>query len=314
MLTHFWDQISATAFKFDAVEAKIIPKSTFVTSGSNFEAEVFLAAFSTSVKPEIIYGTKVDSATGNVEGGVTLDTSNIVNGKGLISVPASGAGERTFAGVIKVVNPATQEVTPYAFSTAYNVAPPSATVSPTMMNVVYAGLDNPIEVSVPGAAPNNLIVSGPGLSGSNGKYNVKPNSSSREMTITVAAKQPDGKVAPMGSFKFRIKRVPTPVVTWAGVREGRISLAAASNSPIIPIVDGFDFPVYPSIISFDFTINVKGNLTTTPCRGNKIPANIASQLRSLPANTKMYIENVRANVPGDAQPRTLPAASFTLQK
>lgn len=314
MLTHFWDQISATAFKFDAVEAKIIPKSTFVTSGSNFEAEVFLAAYSTSVKPEIVYGTKVDSIKGEVENGVSLDTASYKDGKGIISLPVTGAGERVFAGVIKVNNPVTGEITPYPFATAYNVAPPSATVSPTMMNVVYAGLDNPIEVSVPGVAPNNVIVSGPGLTGSNGKYNVKPNSSSREMTITVSAKQPDGKVMSMGAFKFRIKRVPTPVVTWAGVREGRISVAAASNSPIIPVVDGFDFPVYPSIISFDFTINVKGNLTTKSCKGNRIPSDLSAQLRSLPVGTKMYIENVRANVPGDAQPRTLPAASFTLQK
>ncbi len=314
MLTHLWDQISATAFKFDAVEAKIIPKSTFVTSGSNFEAEVFLAAFSTSVKPEIIYGTKVDSAKGDVENGVKLDSTSYKDGKGLISIPATGSGERTFAGVIKLNNPATGEETAYPFATSYSVAPPSATVSPTMMNVFYAGLDNPISVSVPGVSPNNIIVAGPGLTGSNGTYNVKPNSSSREMTINVSAKQPDGRVMSMGAFKFRIKRVPTPVVTWAGVREGRISVAAASNSPIIPIVDGFDFPVYPTIISFDFTINVKGNLTTNNVKGNRIPANLAAQIKSLPVGTKMYIENVRANVPGDAQPRSLPAASFTLQR
>lgn len=314
MLTYLWDQISATAFKFDAVEAKVIPKSTFVTSGSNFEAEVFLAAYSTSVKPDIFYGTKVDSIKGDVENAVKLDSTSYKDGKGLISVPASGSGERTFAGVIKLENPATGEETSYPFATSYSVAPPSATVSPTMMNVFYAGLDNPISVSVPGVSPNNIIVAGPGLTGSNGTYNVKPNSSSREMTINVSAKQPDGGVMPMGAFKFRIKRVPTPVVTWAGVREGRISVAAASNSPIIPIVDGFDFPVYPTIISFDFTINVKGNLTTNNVKGNRIPASLAAQIKSLPVGTKMYIENVRANVPGDAQPRSLPAASFTLQR
>ena len=42
------------------------------------------------------------------------------------------------------------EVLRREFSQKYTVVEPTATVSATMMNVLYAGYDNPISISVPG--------------------------------------------------------------------------------------------------------------------------------------------------------------------
>ncbi|MBW7936138.1 MAG: gliding motility protein GldM [Flavobacteriales bacterium] len=301
MLTHFWDQISATAFKFDAVEAKVIPKSSFVISGSNFEAEVFLAAFSTSFKPTIIYGTRVDSTTMNVADAVQLDSTLIIDGKGHISVPASGAGERTFAGIIKMIDPKTQKETSYPYSTIYNVSPPSATVSPTKMNVFYRGLDNPISVGVPGVAPNNIVVNAAGgsISGSNGTYIVKPGTGN-EMTINVSAKMADGKSASMGSFKFRVKRVPTPTVVWANqMNGGKVSGAAGAASPLIPRMDDFDFDVYATIRSFDIAFNVNGSYYSKSYQGNTIPGETSDKIRKLPKGSKIFFDNIKMTVPGN---------------
>jgi gliding motility-associated protein GldM len=182
VLKFIWDQISADAVKFDAVRAQVVPKSTFVVSGSNFEADVFLAAYNTAMKPEIITGGSVDTTTGNVPGGTVLDTSKIVNGVGRIQIAASGAGERTFAGVINLIEKATGKKIPYPFQTKYTVSPPMASVAATKMNVFYKGLDNPVSVSVPGYPPSQLIVSGSGpisVSGANGNYIVKANNSPR---------------------------------------------------------------------------------------------------------------------------------------
>src|SRR5690606_22710382 len=54
----------------------------------------------------------------------------------------------------------------------YQVARPSAVVSPDAMNVLYIGVDNPISVSAPGIPKESLSVSGEGVtvSGSAGKY------------------------------------------------------------------------------------------------------------------------------------------------
>lgn len=314
ILTYLWDQISATAFKFDAVTAAIIPKSSFVTSGSMFEADVFLAAYSTAVKPIIIYGTAVDSVTGNVAGGVELPKEKIVDGKGRLEIPASGAGERTVAGVIKIVNPVDQKETPYSFSTIYNVAPPSATVSATKMNVMYRGLDNPIEVSVPGVAPNNISVncSGGSLSGGNGKYIVKPGTG-KELTISVGAKTVDGKSTSMGAYKFRVKDVPDPQITWAGATSGeRVSSSAAGGNPLIPKMKDFDFEVYSTISSYDIAFSLNGSyFSKTGQSGNTIGSDISSKIRTLPKGTKVYFDNVKVVKPGGS--RSNLSAVFIIQ-
>ena len=36
------------------------------------------------------------------------------------------------------------------FESSYTVIEPTATIAPTMMNVLYAGIDNPIQIAVPG--------------------------------------------------------------------------------------------------------------------------------------------------------------------
>lgn len=293
VLTFLWDQISATAFKFDAVEAKIIPKSTFVISGGSFEAEVFLAAYSTSSKPTVIIGTGVDSVTKQVVGGVELTADKIVDGKGLISVPASGSGERTVAGIIQLPDP-TGQVQSYTFTTSFNVSPPSATVAPTKMNVFYRGLDNPLSVSVPGVAPNNITVScsNGSISGSGGQYIVKPGGGN-ECVVNVSAKMPDGSTSNMGQHKFRVKRVPTPQLEWAGVKSGgQVEKNQASLSPVIPRMEDFDFDVYATIASLVIGFNGPGGYKEY----NSVNEASAA-IKKLGKGTKVYID-AKVTVPG----------------
>jgi len=313
ILTYLWDQISATSFKFDAVMAALIPKSNFVTSGSMFECEAFLAAYSTAVKPKITYGASADSTTGAVAGGTDLPDDKIINGKGYIQVPASGAGERTFGVSIKIVNPVTGAETPYTANIKYNVAPPSATVSATKMNVMYKGLDNPIEVSVPGVAPNQISVncSGGAMSGGNGKYSVKPGSG-KEVVISVAAKNTDGKSTSMGSYKFRVKPVPTPKITWVNQTDrGFVSGNAGAGSPLIPRMEDFDFDVYSTITSFEVGFKLGGDYYVKQCSGNSIPGDVAAKIRGLGKGTTVSFSSVKMTVPGGD--RRSASASFKIQ-
>lgn len=316
ILTYLYDQISATAFKFDAVLAAIIPKSNFVTSGSNFEAEVFLAAFSSAIRPKITYGTKVDSATNNVVGGLVLDsTKYTADGRGHISIPASGQGEKTCEGIITMTDPMGKESN-YIFRTKYNVSPPSANVSADKMNVVYRGLDNPITVSVPGFANNEVFpsCSGGNMSGSNGKYTIKPGTGN-ELTISVSAKGFDGKSTSMGSYKFRIKAVPTPDIVWGTIKSGgKVNAGTASAQPLIPkMPDGFDFEVYATILSYSGGFSSPSGYFPIPqTQGNKLSAAVASKVKTLPKGTKIFFDNIVVSLPGGAV-KTIPSAVFTTQ-
>src|SRR5690606_37362328 len=81
----------------------------------------------------------------------------------------------------------------------YQVARPSAVVSPDKMNVFYIGVANPISISAPGIPKENLRVSisGGSISGSAGTYSVKVTNPGKA-TVTVAATI-DNKVRTLSS-------------------------------------------------------------------------------------------------------------------
>jgi len=171
--------IGKTDLKFTGVRAIVMPKSNYVTQGDEYEAEVFLAAYDDTQEPEII-----------IEG-EPLPEEQIANGIGKVSFKATSVGEQTWGGVIKIKQIG-QETKEYPVEATFTVAPPSVVISPTKMNVLYRGVDNPLEIGVPGVDPAKLRVSGPGVSGSNGNYMaVVTNVQGKEVTINVAVEEKD---------------------------------------------------------------------------------------------------------------------------
>ena len=79
------------------------------------------------------------------------------SGKGVYKVRASSTGPKKWGGVISLKNPSGVTVD-YPFESAYYVGEPNVVVSPTAMNVMYKGIQNPIDVSVPGVSPDKIMV------------------------------------------------------------------------------------------------------------------------------------------------------------
>ncbi len=313
MLNFLWNDISNGVFKFDQVKVAVIPKSNFITSGSNFEADVFLAAYSTngSNLPTITYGSFVDTGTMNVTGGVVLEKDKFTNGVGKVSFPVSGIGEKTFAGTLQMKDPS-GNIKTLPFSTTYNVAPPSASIAPTNLNVVYYGTDNPFSISVPGVAPNQIIVSAAGatVTGSNGNYKINPSTGSGNITVNVSARMADGTIQKMGTQQFRVKRVPDPVIVWCGQYSGgTISKTRAAGSPLIPDMSGFLFPVSATITKVSGFFTRGGNVENFDFTGNVPTGKVKDYILSSSGTKKITFESIKVNVPGGT--RTL-TASYTI--
>ena len=287
LIKYQFDQISANAYKFDVVQAAIIPKSNVVFSGNAFEAEIFLAAYNSQERPEIIAnGTTITEFDGS---------------KGIYKIQASGEGEKTVSGVIKVKNPIDGTIDERPFETKYQVSKPMMTVSPDKMNVVYRGLENPMTISVPGVAPNQISATCSGctsFSGSNGKFIVKPGTGST-IDISVSVKLSDGKVQSMGKAPFRVKRVPDPTVKWGGKKSGEPVNVGHINSvsAIVPIMEDFDFPLYSKIQSFKVVCFPGGNYDETSVTGNVIPESARSKMAKTPKGKTIFFENVRVQQP-----------------
>jgi gliding motility-associated protein GldM len=297
VVKYLFREVDASDFKFDQITARVIAPN-LVFHGDDFKAEIFVAAYSSTQNPKIEIG-KVDTTTMTIARG---DTSSIdVNdGVGIYTKRASQEGLQKYEGLISLKNPGGGGYTPYKFEGEYMVMKSGVVVSPTKMNVLYRGVKNPISVSVPGVAPElvkpNLTGGGtlkPDTKAGKGNYIAEVKGGSTAKVIVSA--EVDGKQRKMGEFEFRIKDVPAPVATIAGVKGGLVSpnrLAAAPT--VIPKMENFDFELFFKVTKFDLVFQVGTDLITKNVVGSSIPKGDLDQIKRLKKGSRVYIENIKA--------------------
>jgi gliding motility-associated protein GldM len=307
-----YQRISAEDFKFDKIAAKVVPRSSYVLVGSEYEADIFVAAYDSKQTPEVYVGADVDTVTSAVIG-----TSEKVEGsEGVVKykVTASGIGEKKYGGIIKIKK-STGEEKSYWFKSEYVVGQPSATVSADKMNVFYIGVDNPVTISVPGVPNDKVrpsITAGTLTSSGGGKYIVKVATGYAETTINVAA-DIGGKTTSMGTSKFRVKRIPDPVAYIGGVKSGLINKnVIAASKMIVAKLDNFDFDLTFIVTSYTFLINVKGDIIPTTCSGNMLTTDVSNKISKAPTGSRVYFEDIKAKGP-DGSTRSLSPVNLKLQ-
>ena len=130
------------------------------------------------------------------------------------------------------------------------------------MNVFYRGLDNPVEVSVPGVPTDKLQVtmSNASKSGSNGNFKVRPGKG-QTVSVNVSA-EINGKNTNFGKKEFRVKNVPDPKPYFGGKTGSdnipRKNLLAAAG--IIAKMENFEFDLRFEIISYQVSATIRGNV------------------------------------------------------
>ncbi|RZK70406.1 MAG: gliding motility protein GldM, partial [Pedobacter sp.] len=177
----------------DQFAAVAVAPTSYVIQGQPYTAEVFLTASDSRSTPDItVNGNKL----------------SIKEGKGTYTGGTSSVGEFTWVGTIRVRQTDGQVKEYKTQPQKYQVAKPSATVSSTKMNVIYAGIPNPFTVSAAGFPLESVraSISAGSMSGSNGNYsvNVSGGQVGSEVSINVSASNA-GKTVSLGAQKFRVK-------------------------------------------------------------------------------------------------------------
>lgn len=226
----------------DSYRAVAVAKSSYILAGQTYEADVFLTAGSSNID----INAKVNGSELPKENGVAKYKAG-----------SSKEGLYKWTGTVSFKDPTTGEIKSFTTDPIeYQVARPSAVVSPDKMNVFYKGVQNPVSVSAPGIAKEKLKVSVTNgtITGANGSYNVKV-SSGTEAVVTVSAEIEPGKNTILGSSKFRIKEVPDPVATFAGKQSGQVSSATAKSTNLLDAeLKQFDFDLKFRVIKFNLFI------------------------------------------------------------
>ena len=275
-IEHLYSSIDAQTIKFDGVRAVVMPTNgTFVTQGGTYEADVFLAAYNSGNNPEF--------------GGIT--PSAVESGVGKLRLPASGVGEKKLSGTMQL--PGSETV--YTYDVVYTVAPPMVVISPSKMNVLYRNVDNPLEISVPGVAPKDLIVSGPGVTGSNGNYMADVTKiSGKEVVINVRVKQPDGKTRDAGSKEFRIKGLPQAEGMVYKKSEGIMSASLLSRAEIEAGYVDFPFDLPLKVVAFELKMDGQPPIQV---QGNTIPSTARELITRLRPGSTVSIRKIVATTP-----------------
>lgn len=303
VISSLFSQIDAASFKFNRLGARILAKSTYVLEGDQFEAEIFLAAEDTTQQPEIFVGnTKL----------------SMRDGKGIYKANASQVGTFKWGGLIKYKNPE-GNINSYPFEGEYQVGRPSVTISPTKMNVMYLGIPNPIRVSVPGVASQNLEVSvNNGRIEKNGEeyfvYPSKLDALAKNTSISVIANM-NGEKRQMGSMPFRVKEVPPPVATIGSKNGGNLKKEdLLAEDGIFAELKDFDFDLKFKITQFDVTFSGAGGYVKTySSKDNKFTSDQREQFGKLTMGSFIYIDNIMAKG-DDGQPaRPLSPVSFKIR-
>jgi gliding motility-associated protein GldM len=310
VLNFLYTQIDAASFKFNKIEAVVIPKtSNYVTLGSTYEAEVFIAASDTTQQPEILVG----------EQKLPLDES----GRGTYSVRPSSIGSKTWGGVINLKAP-DGTIRPYKFESAYGVGEPNVVVSPTAMNVMYMSIPNPIDVSVPGVGADKIRISvvngtfttekvknSKGVAFA-GNWAVKPTAAGQNVQVVVSSIE-NGKTVNHGTREFRVKPLPKPEARFGGKNTGTISKASAvAQAGVFAVLPDFDFDLQWQVTSFTLLYSDRMGDIEAPSTSSSLTTQQKELLNRLARNKDLIIKNIKAKGP-DGLPVDLSPVILTIE-
>ena len=292
--------------RVNQIKALVIPTSKNIVRGSDFTAQIILAAVDSTQRPQIY-----------------IDDTLLEAENGEYAVRCNSTGDYTLNGYM-LVNDGAGVATRYDFSQNYTVVDPTATVSASLMNVLYAGFSNPVSISVPGVPANKItarITKGQGTIKSDGKngYIVVPTKIGEELLIGVTARNDEGRDQSMGEYAFRVRQLPdpTPFLEYKD-KEGNTQRyrggtkfskqALMSTSGIVAAIDDGLLNIGFKVLSFEtvFYDNM-GNAIPLTSQGAQFSAQQKDMFRNLGRGKRFYISHVKAVGPDNVE-RLLPTS------
>ena len=299
VLHNLISNVDVKDIRVNQLNAYVIPNAQTVVQGGRFSAQIIMAAVDTTRRPTIYIGGK-----------------QIQSDKGYYETVCSKTGDFTFSGYIEMLNGSGEKVR-RDFSQKYSVVAPSATVSADIMNVLYAGYDNPMSVSVPGVPSSKLRVS---MTGGNleqkgeGKYIARPTTPDTEAVFTVAAES-EGRMQEMGKFTFRVRKLPDPTAYIAYAAEGggeNRFRGGGLTKQVLMSTNGIGAAIDDGLLNIAFRVNsfqtvfydAMGNAVPYQSNGANFSDQQKAQMRGLARNKRFYVTDIHATGP-DGIERTL---------
>lgn len=279
--------------RVNLVNAFVVPQSRIVMRGTKYSANIVLAAVDTTQRP-VVY----------------INGVRLGNDKGLYEVGATSAGKHEYSGYIEVLG-RDGSITRRDFKSDYTVIDPLATVSATMMNVFYAGINNPVSIAVPGVPENSIaatMTNGSLVKGTNGNWIAHPTKVGAECVITVTAEM-DGQRTNVGSTTFRVRKLPDPApfiaTTDAKGNPSRYKGGRPFPKAALLAAKGLDAAIDDDILNIDYKVvsfetvmfDQMGNAIPEISAGSNFSERQKNAIKRLQHGKRFYISKVKATGP-----------------
>jgi gliding motility-associated protein GldM len=315
VLNFLYTQIDAGSFKFNYIIPTVTTNTSYVMQGNEYEAKIFVAATDTTQDLEIFVGPY--TTTTNADGSLAYEPSSQStklpideSGRGIYRVRAGSVGEKSWGGVIRMKAP-DGNLRTFRFDQKYSVGTPNVVVSPTAMNVLYQGIQNPLDISVPGVGSDKLTVRMTNGDIKRGKYKdyrgeyvAQPRTVGQNAQIIVTANI-DGKVQSFPPVEFRVRRLPDPEARFANMKEGNVLRSvAAAQQVVTAVLENFEFDLTYTVTGFTVSVNDKGFEITAESNSNRLTNKQKELIGNLRAGQKLIIEKIKAVGP-DGRTRDL---------
>lgn len=323
IIDYLLKQINAGEFNFNKLEATVIPNSNDIIRGNPYKAEVFLAARDTTAPPVILIGewdsVRHEDGTYDIRMTRIDDTLQVdeKEGKGRYVQETNRVGDYEWGGIIKLTGPEGDTIKK-PFKRSYRVAPPNVVISPTKMNVFYAGIPNPVSISIPGVPSSKIR---PTMSngsiykiGGAGNYEVKPRVVGKNCVVRVSA-ETDGEFRSYGSQTFRVKGLPTPTAEVAGKSGGDINKnILVAQSAVFAKMEDFLFDLEYTVTQYTITTTDRGGyIKDITQNNNRITQEVRTWMQqNIRRNSKVTFEDLRA-VGEDGAVKKLNPIVFTIE-
>jgi len=291
------NNIDVGDFRVNQIKAYLIPTSDNIVRGGTYRANIVLSAEDSTRRNRIyVNGRMMDPRK-----------------KGLYEVSANKAGTYSVNGYIEMQRgDGSKQHLP--FSKNFTVVEPMATVSNTMMNVLYAGINNKVSISVPGV-PNqkiNATTNNGTLARSGYEWIARPTVIGKECVITVNAIM-DGHSQQVARKLFRVRPLPEPraFIEYkdqngitrrykGGVSFSKARILAAPG--IIAALDDELLDINFSVLSFQTLIyDSMGNTLMEVSQGSNFSDRQKNQVRNLTRGKRLWISKIRAVGPDKVQ-------------
>lgn len=279
-------EVDQAVVNLDQFSAVAVAPSSYVVQGQPYTAQVFLTASDSKSNPDIT----VDGAKLTVQGGKGMYTGN-----------TSSEGIKTWTGTIRVKQTDGSFKTYSTGPQTYQVAKPSAVVSPDKMNVLYIGVPNPVTVSAPGVPTSSLKLgmTGGSLSGGSGGHYI-----AQVRTLGIAKISVMGdKGLVLGTSEFRVKRIPDPKPQFAGKSGGNTSAAnIKAQDKVFAKLDNFDFDAKFSVTRFTLLIaKPRQDAIILSTTGSELSSAMRSAMSGISPGTTIVFKDIVAVGPDGSQ-------------